>query len=209
MGKANYNKMMEDRISGMKDYDKNRENYEQRKESGDYDANMEYNKENDVESGAWVLITRQIPVEERCKPHLFGIYWGIPKQDSYDRQVCVIHTTEDVTLLNHEFTVIDDERLRIYREEGWELHENNAAVDIGLNTEIIERGRVLCEEEREVIWALQLDGLTETQACEEYFFTKHTDYNNFSICYIPNKEVFAQCIAVFGERYGKGRLKHG
>jgi hypothetical protein len=185
----------------MKDYEKSRKNYEQRKKYGDYDANMEYNKENDVESGAWVLITRQVPVEEKCKPHLFGIYWGIPKQDSYDRQVCVIHTTEDVTLLNHEFTVIDDERLRIYREEGWELRENNAAADTGLNTEMIERGRALCEEEREVIWALQLDGLTETQACEEYFLTKHTDYNNFSICYIPNKEVFAQCVAVFGERY--------
>lgn len=185
----------------MEDYKKSRKNYEQRKKSGDYDVNMEYFKENDVESGAWVLITRQIPVEEKCKPHLFGIYWGIPKQDSYDRQVCVIHTTEDVTLLNHEFTVIDDERLRVYREEGWELHENNTAVDTGLNTEMIEKGRALCEEEREVIWALQLDGLTETQACEEYFLTKHTDYNNFSICYIPNKEVFAQCVAVFGERY--------
>lgn len=67
----------------MKDYEKSRKNYEQRKKSGDYDANMEYNKENDVESGAWVLITRQVPVEEKCKPHLFGIYWGIPKQDSY------------------------------------------------------------------------------------------------------------------------------
>lgn len=185
----------------MEDYKKSRKNYEQRKKFGDYDVNMEYFKENDVESGAWVLITRQIPVEEKCKPHLFGIYWGIPKQDSYDRQVCVIHTTEDVTLLNHEFTVIDDERLSVYREEGWELHENNAVVDTGLNTEMIERGRALCEEEREVIWALQLDGLTETQACEEYFLTKHTDYNNFSICYIPNKEVFAQCVAVFGERY--------
>ena len=72
----------------MKDYEKSRKNYEQRKKSGDYDANMEYNKKNDVESGAWVLITRQVPVEEKCKPHLFGIYWGIPKQDSYDRQVC-------------------------------------------------------------------------------------------------------------------------
>lgn len=60
----------------MKDYEKSRKNYEQRKKSGDYDANMEYNKENDVESGAWVLITRQVPVEEKCKPHLFGIYWG-------------------------------------------------------------------------------------------------------------------------------------
>lgn len=185
----------------MKGYKKSRKKYEKCKKYGNYDANMEYNKENDVGSGAWVLITRQIPVEKRCKPHLFGIYWGIPKQDCYDRQVCVIHTKEDVTLLNHEFTVIDDERLRIYRENGWELHEINVAVDTGLNMKLIERGRTLCEEEREVIWALQLDGLTETQACEEYFFTKHTDYNNCSICYIPNREVFAQCVAVFGERY--------
>ena len=105
------------------------------------------------------------------------------------------------TLLNHEFTVIDDERLKVYREEGWELHENMAAADAGMNTELIEKGRALCEEEREIIWAMQLDGLTETQACEEYFLTKHTEYNNFSICYIPNKEVFAECVAVFGERY--------
>lgn len=65
----------------------------------------------------------------------------------------------------------------------------------------VNKGRALCEEEREIIWAMQLDGLTETQACEEYFLTKHTEYNNFSICYIPNKEVFAECVAVFGERY--------
>ena len=108
----------------MTEHEKSRKHYEQ---SGTYDQNMEYFEECEVNSGAWVLITRQIPVDERCKPHLFGIYWGIPKQDRFDRQVCVVHTTEDVTLLNHEFTVIDDERLKVYREEGWELHENMAA----------------------------------------------------------------------------------
>ena len=179
-----------------------RARYEKQKEEiGYYDVNMEYQQEADVQSGAWVLITRQIPVAEECKPHLFGIYWGIPKQDSYDRQVCVIHTTEDVTLLNHEFSVVDDERLKIYREEGWELHETGAKVQSGMNMELIEKGRALSEEEREVIWALQLDGLSEEQACEEYFLTKHTEYNNFSICYIPRKEVFKQCVAVFGMRY--------
>ena len=91
----------------MTEHEKSRKHYEQ---SGTYDPNMEYFEECEVNSGAWVLITRQIPVDERCKPHLFGIYWGIPKQDRFDRQVCVVHTTEDVTLLNHEFTVIDDER---------------------------------------------------------------------------------------------------
>ena len=113
----------------MTEHEKSRKHYEQ---SGTYDQNMEYFEECEVNSGAWVLITRQIPVDERCKPHLFGIYWGIPKQDRFDRQVCVVHTTEDVTLLNHEFTVIDDERLKVYREEGWELHENMAAADTGL-----------------------------------------------------------------------------
>ena len=82
----------------MTEHEKSRKHYEQ---SGTYDPNMEHFEECEVNSGAWVLITRQIPVDERCKPHLFGIYWGIPKQDKYDRQVCVVHTTEDVTLLNH------------------------------------------------------------------------------------------------------------
>lgn len=176
-----------------------RQKYEELKEYwNDYDINMEYRSECDVKSGSWVLITRQIPVAEHVKPHLFGIYWGVPKQDKFDRQVCVIHTTEDVTLLNHEFTVIDEEKLQIYREEGWELHETHGATEQALDMELIEKGRELCEEEREIIWALQLDGLSEIQACEEYFFTKHTDYNNYSICYIPNKKVYAECISVFG-----------
>lgn len=178
-----------------------RERYETAKELlGHYDCNMEYQKECDVESGAWVMVTRQIPVEEKCKPQLFGIYWGIPKQDRFDRQVCVIHTTEDVTLLNHEFSVVGEERLKVYREEGWELHETGAEVKQELNMELIERGRALSEEERETIWALQLDGLNETQACEEYFLSKHTDYNNYSICYLPKQEVFEGCVAVFGMR---------
>lgn len=153
-----------------------------------------------MKNGAWVLITRTVPVVEYARPHLFGIYWGIPKQDRFDRQVCVIHTTKDVTLLNHEFTVIDEERLQLYREEGWELHETKANVSEPLNLELIEKGRSLSEEEREVIWALQLDGLSESQACEEYFLTKHTDYNNNNICYIPNSEVYKECVAMFGLR---------
>ena len=188
----------------IKSSDYYREKYEKQKENGGrfgYDQNMEYNEKCDVKNGSWVLITRQVPVAEHCKPHLFGIYWGVPKQDKFDRQICVIHTTEDVTLLNHEFTVIDDERLKIYREEGWELHETHAEADNHMDMELIEKGRNLCEEEREVIMALQLDGLSETQACEEYFLSRHTDFNNYSICYIPRKEVFEYCVSVFGERW--------
>lgn len=179
-----------------------REKYETTKANGqDYDINMEYIPESDVASGSWIIITRQVPVAEEAKPKLFGIYWGVPKQDKFDRQVCVIHTTEDVTLLNHEYTVIDEERLQIYREEGWELHETKGVTEKPLDMALLEKGRELCEEEREVIWALQLDGLSEMQACEEYFLTKHTDYNNSTICYLPNPKVYAECVAVFGERY--------
>lgn len=53
----------------MTEHEKSRKHYEQ---SGTYDQNMEYFKECEVNSGAWVLITRQIPVDERCKPHILG-----------------------------------------------------------------------------------------------------------------------------------------
>lgn len=177
---------------------KYRKNYEKRKEAGiDYDSTMEYYKESDVESGSWIMVIRQVPVAS--KPQLYGIYWGVPKQDTYDRQVCLIHTTEDITLLNHEYTTISEEKLKMYREEGWEVHEVGK-VEHSLNMKLIEEGRALCEEERETIWALQLDGLSEEQACEEYFLSKHTDYNNYTICYLPKKEVYEQCVAMFGER---------
>ncbi len=176
-----------------------RTNYEKQKEYGYYDTNMEYKEHCDVQNGSWVLITRTIPVEKKCRPHLYGIYWGMPKQDSFDRQVCIVHTTEDVTLLNHEYTVLDEQKVQVYRKEGWELHETNAPTAHAINTQLLEKGRALCEEEREVIWALQLDGLTESQACEEYFLCKHTEYNNSNICYLPNQEVYAQIAAVFGE----------
>lgn len=182
----------------MVDHEKSRRRYERQK--GHYDQNMEFLQQCDVGSGAWVLVTRTIPVADYCKPQLFGIYWGVPAQDRFDRQICVIHTQSDVTLLNHEFSVIPEERLQLYRKEGWELHETGASMDHGMNMELIEKGRELSEDEREMIWALQLDGLNETQACEEYFLEKHTDYNNFSISYLPRKEVFEECIAIFGYR---------
>lgn len=177
---------------------KKRKRYE--KQNGYYDPNMEYSEQCYVGSGAWIMVTRTVPVEEFCRPQLYGIYWGVPAEDRFDRQICVIHTQSDVTLLNHEFFVVSDERLQLYREEGWELHETGASAERGMNMELIERGRELSEDEREMIWALQLDGLNEIQACEEYFLGKHTDYNNFSISYLPRKAVFEECVAIFGYR---------
>ena len=168
--------------------------------AGIYDQNMEHANAQDVGSGAWVLITRTIPVAEHARPQLYGIYWGIPHEDRYDRQCCKINTTEDVVLLNHEYTVISEEKLDEYRNNGWRLRENRREINHALNLEIIEQGRSLCEEEREVIWALQLDGLDEEQACEEYFMLKHTDYNNYTICYLPDEDCLNELLNCFGSR---------
>lgn len=176
-----------------------REIYEKTKNIS-YDANMEYEERADVGSGSWVFIIATVPVSESCRPQLYGIYWGVPKQDSFDRQVCVVHTTEDVTLLNHEYTVLSEEKVEQYRNNGWVLHEINSRIDRPLNLELIERGRSLCEEEREIIWALQLDGLSEEQSCEEYFFSKHTDYNNSTICFLPTPKVYWELVVWCGER---------
>ena len=45
----------------MTDHEKSRNHYEK---SGIYDQNMEHFEECEVNSGAWVLVTRQIPVDE-------------------------------------------------------------------------------------------------------------------------------------------------
>lgn len=48
----------------MTEHEKSRKHYEQ---SRTYDPNMEHFEECEVNSGAWVLITRQIPVVRPAK----------------------------------------------------------------------------------------------------------------------------------------------
>ena len=112
----------------------------------------------------------------------------------------MIHTAEDVTLLNHEYTVISDERLEEYKKLGWILCETGSKTTEPMNLELIQKGRSLCEEEREIIWALQLDGLTETRACEEYFLSKHSYFSNYTISYLPPKKAFSELMSIFGIR---------
>ena len=165
-----------------------------------YDG-TEYKKHCDIGSGAWVLIKTKIPVDENVRPQTYGIYWAIPHADPYNRQMVKIYTPQEVCLLNHEYTVISEERLQECKEMGYFLNDIKAKYKEPLNFDLVEKGRSLCEEEREIIWALQVDGLTEQQACEEYFFTHHTDTQNINICYLPTQELLKQIVAVFG-KYG-------
>ena len=163
------------------------------------DPNMQYEEHADVGSGSWILVIRTIPVEKKVAPKLYGIYWGMPKDDKYGRQCCLVHTKEDVTLLNHEYTVISEEKLKQYKKElDYRLHKTTDSVIEEMNMALIEQGRALYEEEREVIWALQLDGLTETQACEEYFLSKHTNKENMNIWYYPSPKSLKEIEAMFG-----------
>lgn len=149
----------------------------------------EYKKSADVGNGNWVLVIENVNVQKNSKPVLFGIYWGIPYEDPFGRQTCKIRTTEDVVLLNHEYTVIS-EKLQEYKNLGYELNSvaNPEIQSKPLDMELIEKGRHLVEEEREIIWVFQLDGLSEKQACEEYFFSKYTDDSNYTICFLPNEK---------------------
>lgn len=172
-----------------------------------------YNESKDVGFGAWVIILRKVPVQK--PPVLYGIYWAVPYKhrrecgveqdkkereligvDENGRQCCLIYAPHQIKVFPQEISILSEERLQEYRDNGWELHETNADVTIPLNRSLLEQGRTLCEEEREIIMSLMLDGLTEQQACEEYFFTHHTDYDNTSICYLlpkdkqPETEIF-------------------
>lgn len=161
---------------------------------------FDYKKEKDVGSGAWVLVKCNIPVDKAVRPQIYGIYWALPAEDSFGRQKVKIYTPTEVCLLNYEYTVISEEHLNEYKKMGYYLRDYSLPKDEPLNMTLIQKGRSLTEEEREVIWALQLDGLSEQQACEEYFYSHHTDFEHKGCCYLPTKELLDQIIAVFGEK---------
>lgn len=161
--------------------------------------NRIFKKEKDVGNGAWVLVKCKIPVSKEIAPQTYGIYWAIPKDDNYERQKVAVYTPTEVCLLNHEYSIITEEKLKIYIEEGYYLVDNKTKVRQPLNQALIQQGRELCEEEKDIIRALMLDGLTEKQACEEYFFTHHIDDEKIGLCYLPTEEMLKAFIDLFGE----------
>lgn len=178
-----------------------------------------------ITAGNWVMIIKRLPVEKKAAPQRYGIYWAVPFTregkagfkdkygfycgeetkhllgvDEYGRQCATIYTPQEVKIFPDEYSILTTERLEEYKEAGWYLQEINNKATQPLNIELINDGRALVEEEREIIWALMLEGLTEQQACEEYFLTHHTDYKNTEICYLPTSEILEEAIACFGER---------
>ena len=165
-----------------------------------------------VGGGAWVLVTRQIPVSEDIKPRKFGIYWAVPCTDSkngdgYDQsgrykvEVAVPNRSnpskfEIVGMFPHEYSVVSDERLEIYKDEGWGIIPIDLPADHGVDMALVEQGRSLSEEEREIIWALQVDGLDEHQACQEYFYSRHQDGSQ-AFYYFPSPEVHEYISEIF------------
>lgn len=163
-----------------------------------YDG-TEYRKECDVGNGAWVLVKCRVPVAEAVRPQVYGIYWATPAEDKWGRQKVTIYTPTVVCLLNREYSVVSEERLQEYRECGYFLRDYGIEHKDPLTLKMVEQSRALCEDERSIIWALMLDGLTESQACEEYYLSHHTDVENVGRCYLPTAELLAEIVAMFGE----------
>lgn len=159
----------------------------------------DYEPSRDVGEGSWVMVKCTVPVEESVRPKVYGIYWAVPERDPGNRQKVKIWTPDEVCLLNYEYIVVSDEMLEIFKDGGYSLVELGDTPRSIASLELLEQGRNLCEEEREIIWAYQLDGLTEQQACEEYFFSRHTDESNKGLAYMPNKNALAMMVWYFGE----------
>lgn len=164
-----------------------------------------------ITTGAWVLIKHRIAVQAAPVP--YGIYWAIPYTftitaegktktftgvDEYGRQCALVYTPYEVKIFPDEYSILTEEKLEEYKANGWELHETNVKLKRSLNLQLIEKGRTLCEEEREIIWALMLEGLSERQACEEYFLTKHSNDNNTAICYLLPPKLQSEMEQTFG-----------
>jgi len=155
-----------------------------------------------VYNGSWIMVIQPIPT--KVKPVVWGIYWATPCNESinfdgfdkYGRYKVEIMVTDEqqnihtVGLFPHEYIRLDEVLFQ-------ELLDTNGYIlnNLGfsprktpINLELIEKGRSLTEDERAIIWSLQLDGLTEHQACEEYFYSRHRPEENPTIWYCPTDE---------------------
>lgn len=147
----------------------------------------------------WILITRTLPILESARPAIYGIYQAKPLKHKFYKNAVTMYATEQITVLEHEYSVLSDDRVDEYIKLGWVAHRiDNPQEPIDLR--LLEKGRCLCEEERAIIWALMLDGLTEYQACEEYYKHTHTDFERMTYCYLPPKEMVEAMTQVFGRR---------
>jgi len=172
----------------------------------DFEPRRIYNANTDVGNGSWIFIRNLPALHKSICPVLFGIYWAVPitgfdefGKDKFGRYAVKIRTSEDIVLFSDEYSVLSEKRLEEFKQAGWSLYETQG-LHHPLNLELLQKGRSLVEEERECVWAFMLDGLTEQQACEEYFFTKHIDSNNSNIYYKPSVEILAEAYSVFGGR---------
>jgi hypothetical protein len=166
-----------------------------------------------VGGGAWIMVTNPPPTNPT--PVAFGMYWAVPckeslNYDGYDKygryKVEILMKDPEaegqfhaVGLFVTEYMVVHEGMFREFMEEGYfDLQQLSLTTEDSMNVELIERGRALVEEERESIWALMLDGLTESKACEEYFLGRHVERDNAQIWYRPIPEFAEYMEDTFG-----------
>lgn len=165
-----------------------------------------------VDSGSWIAIVANIPVSSAVKPKILAIYWGVPcteslNADGYDKhgrykvEISVRKPEgglETVAVFPDEYIVVSDDQLEVYIESGWQCLSVTDDISEPVDLELIERGRCLTEEERESIWALQVDGLNETQACQQYFHGRHVNTKESTVYYDADPEIKEPYIKYFG-----------
>lgn len=175
-------------------------------------------KEKEVGSGAWIMVIDVPPVSDEFKPVLGGIYWAIPCRDSlnfdgygadnqYRIETLVRSKTNErvveyLGLFPTEYVVVPEEILDEYMEEGaYSIMLNNVSVHEEVDLELIQQGRDLTEDERSIIWALMLDGVSENTACSIYFKGRHTEKDNLNTWYKPCEQQ-VEDVKLLVEEYG-------
>jgi len=184
--------------------------------------------EQNIGFGSYIMVKTLLPVPESKRPKIWHIYWAKPNSDSrnndgYDRfgrygiEIQMPYTyraridriyvaDEDTTALERvvlfpaEYIIITEAKLKEYISFGYAPMDTFfAAKEETLSLKLLEKSKSLCEEERHIIMALQLDGLTENQACQEYFLYSHDQGAPDTLMYVPSAELLTEIVNAFGE----------
>lgn len=157
--------------------------------------------------GAWVLVRCKVQVDPDVAPKVYNIYWASPHgTDGYDRfgRYCVEILTQSekdghselVRVFPDEYDIFSEEKVRQYVNMGYKLNHNIKPI----TAEGI-KSMDLSEDDKEIVGAFQLDGLTKEEALAELNGLLYQSVDNKYKYYALPPDQYAEALAVFGE-YG-------
>lgn len=113
----------------------------------------------------WIMLTAKLPT--RPSPPMMSLFWSIPNRKEYPRRSdwsdykngrWITFAGENILVLEHEFSIVKPENMKMYIEESHEF------VSEGVASEMLLTNVEINQDNRDIYGSALLDGCSEQQA---------------------------------------------